>query len=189
MSTKEKIFEAGTFLFRKMGFAATSVQDIASGVGVKPASLYNHIASKHDILEKLLMEGADLFMKGMMEIKNSSLSPIEKIEKLISLHVRLSIDHTDLMALMAVEWRHLEASPRKKYTHLRETYESDFADILREAMSEGQIQEMDVEIAMFSILTTLKWFYSWYDKHSDLSSHDVEKYLVKCLLGGIRKSG
>ena len=95
---------------------------------------------------------------GMREIKHSQLAPIEKIEKLIAMHVRLSIDHTDLMALIAVEWRHLEGTAMHRYTSLRDSYEDDFRNILGQAISKGEISKMDVEIALFSILTTLKWF-------------------------------
>ena len=53
-------------------------------------------------------------------------------------------------------------------------------------MENGLIHTMDIEIAFFSILTTLKWFYSWYDKHSQLSMVDIEEYLKQLLLGGLK---
>ncbi|WP_185154482.1 TetR/AcrR family transcriptional regulator [Fulvivirga sp. M361] len=186
LSRKESIQRIGSNLFRKHGYTTTSMQDIASEIGIKPASLYNHIKSKHEILVHLLMQGANLFVDGMQEIKSSSLRSIEKLERLIGLHVHLSVEHTDLMALMMVEWRHLENPEREQYAALRENYEANFRNILVQAMQEGDIREIDTEIALFSILTTLQRFYSWYDKHSDLNSLDLEKHLIQCLLGGIR---
>lgn len=186
MTTKNRIYQVGTELFRDKGFAATSMQDIAKGAGIKPASIYNHFVSKQSILNDLLMKGAEMFVEGMKDIKNSSLRSIEKLEKLIGLHVRISVEHTHLMSLMATEWRHLEGEVRLNYIRMRDSYEDDFKATLLAAMEEGDISEIDVDIALFSILTTLKWFYSWYDKHSDLSPFDLEKHMITCLLGGIR---
>lgn len=186
LSRKESIQRIGSNLFRKHGYAATSMQDIASEIGIKPASLYNHIKSKHEILAHLLMQGANLFVDGMEQIKSSSLKSIEKLERLIALHVQLSIEHTDLMALMMVEWRHLESPVKENYAALRDQYENNFRSILNMAIQEGDIQSVDTEIALFSILTTLQRFYSWYDKHAELNYLDLEKHLIQCLLGGIR---
>ena len=187
MTTKDKIYNVGTRLFRAKGFTATSMQELADQVGIKAASIYNHFDSKHAILEDLLLKGAQMFVQGMSGISASTLPATEKIEKLIGLHVQLTIAHTDLMSLMATEWRHLEGGALNHYVSERDSYEKEFRSILKQAIDDGELIHIDVDIAVFSILTTLKWFYSWYDKHSDLNPFDLEKYLIQCLLDGLRR--
>ncbi len=186
LTKKDQILEVSTHLFRHQGYSATSMQDIAQKLGIKPASLYNHIIAKQDILVELLEKGATMFLTGMAAVKTSSLTSYEKIEKLISLHIQLTVTHTDLMALMAVEWRHLEGDPKAQYVGHREKYEEDFRQILAAAIEEKSIQAVNPEIALFAILTTLQRLYAWYDRHSDLNVFDMEKHLIQCLLGGIR---
>ncbi len=163
------------------------MQDIADELDMKAASLYNHISSKQGLLSELLLQGGQLFVEGMSEVQASSLTAIQKIEKLIALHVRLNIEHTDLMALMVVEWRHLEGPPKDRYAEMRDQYENAFRDLLQTALEEGSLQDVNIDLALFSILSSLQRFYAWYDRHPDLNSFDLEKYLVQCLLGGIRK--
>ncbi len=186
ISKKEQIFLAALKLFRHKGYVSCSMQDIANQLDIKAASLYNHIQSKHEILQKLLIDGADLFARGMTEIQESSLSAMEKLERLIALHVRLSIEHTDLMALMMVEWRHLEEPAMNHYKTLRDVYENDFRDILKTAIAEENLEGVHQEIALFSMLTTLQRFYAWYDKRSNMNALDLEKHTIKSLLDGIR---
>ena len=162
------------------------MQDIATELNIKAASLYNHIQSKHEILQKLLVDGGELFAKGMSEIQGSSLPAIEKLERLIALHVRLSIEHTDLMALMMVEWRHLEEPVMTQYKNLRDNYENDFRHMLQDAIAEEKLEGVHQEIALFSMLTTLQRLYAWYDKRSGINALDLEKHTIKCLLDGIR---
>jgi AcrR family transcriptional regulator len=52
--TKERIFEVATTLFAQNGFDATSMREIAEGVGIKKASMYSHYKSKDEILEEIL---------------------------------------------------------------------------------------------------------------------------------------
>ncbi|MFT4973632.1 MAG: AcrR family transcriptional regulator, partial [Saprospiraceae bacterium] len=63
-SRKEEIKSAAARLFRKKGYSATSMRDIATAVGIKAASIYNHFKGKQELLQMLLMNIAYLFEKG-----------------------------------------------------------------------------------------------------------------------------
>ncbi|EFC93918.1 transcriptional regulator, TetR family [Methanobrevibacter smithii DSM 2374] len=52
--TKDKIFDTALDLFSKKGYDSVSVRTIASEVGIKESSIYNHYSSKKDILISIL---------------------------------------------------------------------------------------------------------------------------------------
>lgn len=52
--TKDKIFDTALDLFSKKGYDSVSVRTIASKVGIKESSIYNHYSSKKDILMSIL---------------------------------------------------------------------------------------------------------------------------------------
>ena len=54
MTTKEKILDAALTLFAENGYDGTSVEQIASEVGIKAPSLYKHFKGKEDILNALI---------------------------------------------------------------------------------------------------------------------------------------
>ena len=54
MPTKEKILDAALTLFAENGFDGTSVEQIATEVGIKAPSLYKHYKGKEDILNALI---------------------------------------------------------------------------------------------------------------------------------------
>ena len=108
VSKKIQIYNAAARLFRKKGYKATSMQDIANALDIKAASLYNHISSKQEILKHLLINIADAFTVGMKDIEESSLDDIEKLEQLVILHVDLTLRYKDSIALITGEWVHLE---------------------------------------------------------------------------------
>ena len=54
--TRQKILECAVELFAEKGYTETSIRELASAVGLKEASLYNHFSSKNAILEFILEE-------------------------------------------------------------------------------------------------------------------------------------
>ncbi len=54
MATKEKLLDAALTLFSENGYDGTSVELVASVVGIKAPSLYKHYKGKEDILNALI---------------------------------------------------------------------------------------------------------------------------------------
>ena len=55
-NTKEKILEEALKLFAQSGYMGTSMNDIASKLGVTMAALYKPYQSKQEILDRMLEE-------------------------------------------------------------------------------------------------------------------------------------
>ena len=55
--TRDRILDTAEALFAGRGFAGTPVRDIAAAVGLTPASLYNHFASKEALYAAVLERG------------------------------------------------------------------------------------------------------------------------------------
>ena len=56
-TTRERILDAAEQVFAEKGLGAAPVRDIASRVGLNPASLYNHFAGKEELYEAVLERG------------------------------------------------------------------------------------------------------------------------------------
>jgi AcrR family transcriptional regulator len=187
-SKKEIVKEKASYLFRKKGYAATSMQDIALAMDMKAASLYNHISSKQELLQELLMGIAKEFTNGMKDIMNSSLDSQSKLEALVNLHVQLTLQNSDSIALITGEWVHLSEPELTKYKKQRSLYEKHFLSILNTCQEQGLIDsKVNTELALYSILSSLHWLYSWHHKHPTISKIELEHQLKMVLLKGILK--
>ncbi len=184
---RQIIFHTAAALFRKKGYTATSMRDLAKAVGMEAASLYNHIQSKQEILAGLLLDAAQSFMQGMDEIEQKDISPIQKIEKLISLHIHIAVNNTDAISLLTQEWRHLEGEVFHSFNEKRKDYELRFKNILLEGIRCGEIKDVNPDVALFSILSTMRWFYAWYSKKDGLSIEELEEQFSSVLIAGLQK--
>ena len=65
--TKDKIFDTALDLFSKKGYDSVSVRTIASEVGIKESSIYNHYSSKKDILMSILNYFEEYFKGNLLD--------------------------------------------------------------------------------------------------------------------------
>lgn len=182
---KDQIKLCAARLFRKRGFTATSVRDIASELNIEAPSLYNHIKGKQELLQELLLELAVEFTNGMTVISDSSLTSKGKLERLIKLHVDLTITHPDGMALLTSDWVHLEEPAYTEFVKMRDDYEISFREILQKALGAGGNKDVDLDLALFSMLSTLRWLYTWYLKNKDVNQIELEQQMTRNLLNGL----
>jgi len=56
MATKEQIKDSAFYCFAHYGYEGTTMQDIASAVGLKKQSLYAHFGSKEELYRAVMKE-------------------------------------------------------------------------------------------------------------------------------------
>jgi AcrR family transcriptional regulator len=181
---KDQIIKTSAILFKEKGYSGVSMRDIAAEMGIKAASLYNHISSKQEILSEIIISLAETFIREMKEIKSSSESSISKMEKIIELHVHISTHNPYKMACLNNDWMHLD-NKREYYLKLRLDYEEDFRKILLEGIEKNELQKGNPEVMLFSILSTLRSLYLWIPKKGDIQYESLSKNLSQVLLNGI----
>ncbi len=184
-SRKEEIIRVAAKLFKEKGYSAVTMRDLAKEMGIKAASLYNHINSKQDILKEIIISLAEEFTDGMRSIKDSEVDTIDKLKHIISLHVRITGQNTDGMASLNNDWMHLE-DQLNYYLELREKYEDNFRSIIVDGIRNKEISARKPDVMLFSILSTLRSLYLWIPKKEDLDPDDLAAELSLVLIGGIR---
>lgn len=181
---KDEIVKTAAKLFKKKGYSAVTMRDIAKTMGIKAASLYNHIQSKQDILKSIIISIAEEFTTGMELIKASNTNSLEKLHQIVVLHVDITSRNTYQMAALNNDWMHLE-DQLDHYLSLRQNYEDDFISIIKSGIDAKEIVNSNPEIIMFSILSTLRSLYLWIPKKEDLNHNELADNLSDVLIKGI----
>lgn len=182
---QQEIINAAALLFKEKGFSAVSMRDLAAHLNIKAASLYNHISSKQEILASIVLQVAEEFTTHINSISPENLSTQEKLEAIIQNHIDITLRLTNKLACMNNDWIHLKDENKEKYRDLRNAYEDKFRTILKEGKDKGEIKDVDLEIIVFSFLTTLRTLYLWYAKKTSVEVEILQKDLPKTLLNGI----
>ncbi|WP_338731292.1 TetR/AcrR family transcriptional regulator [Mangrovimonas cancribranchiae] len=183
---KDEIIKTAAKLFKEKGYSAMTMRDLASEMGIKAASLYNHINSKQEILKEIIISLAEAFTKGLQDIQKSNLSNIEKLQEIVKLHVSITSQNTYGMASLNNDWMHLEDN-RDYYLQLRYNYENEFRNIIVQGIKNNEIVSENEDVMLFSILSTLRSLYLWIPKKEDLDPEELSRQLSQVLINGINK--
>ena len=184
-SRKEEIVTIASQLFKEKGYNAVSMRDIAQAMGIKAASLYNHINGKQEILSTLILKVAYEFTNGMNNVIAQEISPIQKIQQIIELHIDITVNYSEGLAALNNDWMHLENEDLTGFVKMREDYEENFRRIIKQGIETGEIQPRHPEVILFSILSTLRTLYLWFQKRGKLDVNILKKDMVAVFLNGI----
>ncbi|RZS99869.1 TetR family transcriptional regulator [Aquimarina brevivitae] len=182
---KQEIIDSAAILFKERGYSAVTMRDLARAMGIKAASLYNHIQSKQEILASIIIDLAEHFTTGMNEIVKSDLTIIKKLEKIIELHIDITLTNADGLASLNNDWMHLEEENLTYFEQMRHDYEENFRQIVRTGVNNGVLANNNIEIIVFSTLSTLRTLYLWYPKQRTIDPDILKKDMITVLLKGI----
>src|SRR5690606_665901 len=65
--TREKLLQLAARSFSTQGYKATTIRAIADQVGIEPASIYYHFASKEELVEAVMSHGAESILQHQQE--------------------------------------------------------------------------------------------------------------------------
>jgi AcrR family transcriptional regulator len=182
---KTEIITVAAQLFKEKGYSAVTMRDFAQAMNIKAASLYNHIKSKQEILVLIIIEIAEEFTNVMNEIVNSNDSVHSKIERVIQLHVTITLRNADALACLNNDWMHLTDDKLQYFVKMRSEYEENFRKIISDGVLVGELKNSNQEVVVFSILSSLRTMYLWYNKTKDLDAQTLQNTIATVFLNGV----
>jgi AcrR family transcriptional regulator len=141
--TRARIMETAETLFRRLGFAKTTVADIAGELKMSPANVYRFFSSKNAIIEAICQRCLGELEEKAWTVARSRGSAAERIERLVleilTYHREnhLVDQRVNDMVLAAIElsWQAIRAHKE----HMRMVFET----ILREGIESGEFEPLD----------------------------------------------
>jgi AcrR family transcriptional regulator len=186
---KGDVLAAAERLFAERGYEATSVRDIAEGLGIKAGSLYAHIETKEDLLWDILTAAAERFFEAVGPIAGSDLVPVEKLKRAIAAHVQVICASARSAGIYTTEWRHLAEPRRTRFAGRRDEYERMFRGMVHECIRGGRFQDVDEKFATLLILSSINWIYQWYRPDGPMTPEEIAQKLTEMFFKGLMRVG
>jgi AcrR family transcriptional regulator len=186
--TLEAIRRAGLRLIYEHGYEAMSLRQLAAEVGIQSGSLYNHIATKQDLLFDLVREHINELLRQLDRALQGKELPIEKLRAFVTFHVTYHMTKKREVFIANSELRSLEPKNYDAIVTLRSAYEQRLAQILSEGVADGTFEVTDVQVATFAILALLTGICSWYRPGGRLTREAIVAAHEKLVLSGVAPS-
>lgn len=184
-NTKQLLRDHARVLFARHSFEGVSMRDIATSVGVQQSAIYNHFASKHDLLVDLMVAHLQHVTTAMRAALAGIDGPRARLEALVRFHIAYHVAHPDDVFLAYMELRSLTGDARSEVMALRRAYEHDVRAILEAGAAAGQFQIRHAGVAAKALLAALNGVTVWFQEGGELSRDAVTEAYVQSVLQSV----
>ncbi|MVN75312.1 TetR family transcriptional regulator [Hymenobacter sp. HMF4947] len=185
VAKRELILAEAAKLFKDRGYSGTSMRDLAGQVGMEAASMYNHIKSKDELLDTICFRISDTYISQLAEIEATAIPFSEKIKALVRLHIRLMVEDGAAVSVANHDWKYLPEPRLTEFKQARKNYEKGFAALIEAGIAAGEFRPVNVSVALFTVLSAVRWVELWYRPGRGLSAEELENNILTVLLGGL----
>jgi AcrR family transcriptional regulator len=125
----------------RQGLEEFRIADLADKVGLVPSGIYRHFKSKDDIVNAVLDFAHDSLLANVQSVYQESSDAIERLKKLLELHLRLILENPGIPRLVFSEVIFADkARGKAKVREILHSYLAKIQELIRLGQNEGQIR-------------------------------------------------
>lgn len=195
---RREILDAAAECFMEQGFHATSIDVVARRMGATKGRVYHHYQSKVDLFFDVHRLGMDLLFAAVEPACAAAGRPIEVLEAMMKAHALALFEHHayESVVVQGVQLHRFGALTPRQRAELdalvasRDRFEGLFKQQARAALEAKQLGDLDVSIAVKTLLGGLQWSLIWYRPEKNDSQANRERLaaaMVKTLMAGLAR--
>lgn len=169
MTTREQvrrsdIVDAAARLFAVRGYGGTTIDAVATEVGILKGSLYHHIAGKEDLLVAVIDEVHDAAMTRLTAATGMGGTVLERLAWFLTDHATYNCRHLDRITVYFREFEQLTGDRRRRVDTDRRRYDRFVRTLIDEGRATGEVADwVDARIAANAALGMVNWVHQWFD--------------------------
>jgi AcrR family transcriptional regulator len=130
-SRREALLAVAATLFADRGYASVGLDDIGAAAGIAGPSVYNHFASKADVLTSVLQRGNEALWFTLHRDLARAATPSEALHRLVVGYCTFVTDDPALVGVLLTEVVHVPEEARETFHRAQRDYVSEWVALLR----------------------------------------------------------
>jgi AcrR family transcriptional regulator len=184
----ETLLKAAAELFYERGYDGTSIQDLATRLGVAKSAIYHHVPSKEALLSLAVDRALDGLFAEVAKLERVGGRAVDRLEHLVRGSIAVLVDELPFVTLL-LRVRGNTETERDALARRRE-FGQIVTALVAEAVAEGDLRA-DINPAMstrllFGMVNSL---IEWYRPQGDLTTADLAETVVAVAFDGLRIRG
>ena len=180
-NTQTLVRQSAERLFARHGYAAVSMRQLASDVGVQVGTIYNYTKDKQALLFTIMSEHmTELLLAWSRE--GLRLDPIEQLSRFLNFHLDYHLARRDAVFIAYMELRNLDDTNFAQIETLRRQYEDALEQILVAGKKTKSFDIADTRITTLAIIGMLTEVVTWYREDGRLKLDEVKSHYRKMVL-------
>ena len=180
-NTQTLVRQSAERLFARHGYAAVSMRQLASDVGVQVGTIYNYTKDKQTLLFTIMSEHMTELLKAWSR-EGLRLDPIEQLSRFLNFHLDYHLARRDAVFIAYMELRNLDDTNFAQIETLRRQYEDALEQILVAGKKTKSFDIADTRITTLAIIGMLTEVVTWYREDGRLKLDEVKSHYRKMVL-------
>jgi AcrR family transcriptional regulator len=163
--TPRRLLEVAVELFALRGYFGVSVRDITAAIGIRPASLYNHYATKEDLLVEVMRLGHEWSSRqaaAAIDALGPDATPTDRLRAAVGAHARTHAELPLLARVCSSELHGLGEGALAAVLDLRMASVAQLSAIVDDGIGTGEFAVDDVFLAVMAISAMVIRLANWY---------------------------
>lgn len=180
----EALHECAARTFNERGFHGTSLDEIASALGISKPALYRYVPNKQALLHRLHGISLDAAEAAVTEGEASPADGIERLRIALCQYIR-SLTASSSACLVLMEEGAMTGPAAADILTRRRAFEDRFRKLVSQGITDGSITPCDPKLAVFSILGAGNWVSRWYKPDGARSGANIAHAMSLQLVRGL----
>lgn len=180
-----QIIEEALRLFGQTGYHGTSLQGIAASLGITRPAFYYYFRSKDDLLWRLIGTLGDQLLEDVRPILKESLTPQQKLRKLIATHVIAILREPDAFKVYFAERYALGGQRDRRLRKGESQYMRLYERIISEGQAAGVFRSGEVHLLALIVTNFANSTLRWFQRRGALSPTDASKLVSEMAVAAI----
>ena len=181
---REEIVRAAVQVFKRRGFRASTLEDVARHLNVTRPALYHYIHDKQDLLYQIYDQTMTRAMAEAERIAGGAEGPHPRLRRLIRSYVDLVGQH-DMFTIFFQDKAQLKPEHFAAITRREREFVRLFETVYREGVRQGEFRPLAPTIVAFGSIGMCSWIYKWFDPRGRLSLEQVADLFAEIVLEGV----
>ena len=181
----DSLLDVAVAAFNERGYEATSMDELATRLGITKSAIYHHVPSKVELLRLALDRALDALFAVTAEPGATSGPAIDRLEHVVRGSVRVLTEQLPFVTLLL----RVRGNSPVEEAALRRRREFDriVTDLVGAAQAEGDVRpDVDPAVTSRLLFGTVNSLTEWYRPDGGLSADDLADALVATTFPGLR---
>jgi AcrR family transcriptional regulator len=177
---RQRLLLAALRLFATHGFYGVSMRDLAEAVGIKPASLYNHVASKEQLLADLVLLGHEVHAEALRSaMAEADPDPLSQLDAFVHAHVEVHARWSMVSVIANAELYAIPAELAEPIIAVRQASTELLVQTLESGAREGVLDLPDLLLVTAAIGAIGMRVATWFDGDGTHTVDEVAQTYVQ----------
>lgn len=181
---RRRVLRTSVEIFSRRGFRATSMNEIAAGVGLSKPTLYHYFRNKEELLVRIYSDVLEESLRDARATVAAAAGPLDAVRDLIVSRVVYTCEHRDLLKICFEEEDELTPDLAAPLLGLRRAFEDVFTGAVRAHLAAHPEHRFAMTPTTFTnmCLGAANWTYKWYSPRGPRTPAELGREMADALL-------